>query len=254
MPSIRRTTKKISYAVLFAFIVILLLGWIIIPQIDFTGPPATSDTTARESLIVEGVDIVHHENSVDVVARIRNPNPRDGVPDYDVTFIFLDADNKEIDKIYEKVNLLPGSLNYVAALDVPLETTVSVKVDMPSQPIFVTLPKTVSLPEFNSFLREIEVRTIGDQKYEIQKGLITNRGTLGYRYVDVTGIAFDSNNEVVGIGKTFLGEFAPGEQRVVTLQWPEPIRPTQRVILLPSTNIFVQDNIMPVVGDPALLR
>lgn len=254
MSSIRRTIKKTSYALLFSSIVVLLLGWLIIPRLNFLRPPQTPNTIVRESLIVEGVDVVHYENTVDVVARIRNPNPRDGVPDYEVTFVFLDSQNKEIDRIHEKVNLLPGSLNYIAALDIPLSATASVRVDMPNRPVFVALPKTAPLPEFNSFLRERNVRTIGNQAYEIQKGLITNRGTLGYRLVNVTGIAFDDEGKVVGIGKTFLGEFAAGEQRVVTLQWPAPASPTQRVILLPSTNIFLQDNIMPVTGDPSLLR
>ncbi len=254
MPSIRRTIKKTSYALLFSLIIVLLLGWFIIPKLNFLRPAKTPDTIARESLVVEGVDIVHHESSVDVVARIRNPNPRDGVPDYDVSFIFLDAENKEIDEIHEKVNLLPGSLNYVSVLDIPIAETVSVRVDMPSRPVFITLPKTASLPEFNSFLRERSIRTIGNQEYEIQKALITNRGTLGYRLVNVTGIAFDGEGKVVGIGKTFLGEFMAGEQRSVTLQWPAPVSSSQRVILLPSTNIFFQDNIMSVTGDPSLLR
>lgn len=254
MLSIQRTIKKTSYALLFFLIVFLLLGWLIIPRINFLRSPQTPSTITRESLIVESVDVVHYENTIDVVARIRNPNPRDGVPDYDVTFVFLDDQNKEIDRIHERVNLLPGSLNYISVLDIPLSTIASVKVDMPSQPFFITLPKTAPLPEFNSFLRERNMRTIGNQEYEIQKGLITNRGTLGYRLVNVTGIAFDSEGKIVGVGKTFLGEFAAGEQRVVTLQWPAPASPTQHVILLPSTNIFLQDNIMPVTGDPSLLR
>jgi hypothetical protein len=94
----------------------------------------------------------------------------------------------------------------------------------------------------------------GTGAVETQKGIITNTSTLGFRRVDVTGVAFDANNKVVGIGKTFIGEFMVGEQREFTLEWPAPITPTQRVVILPTTNIFNEDNILSAQGDPGLLR
>jgi len=251
--AIRRTVKKATYATLFGLVIAVFVIVIIAPP---NQPRQTTTSSAQPvSIDVESIDSVTHANSVDIVARIRNPNPRAGVPEFIVTFILLDDAEREIERLQETTYLLPGSLNYIAALDVPLSATLSqVRVEVEKQPIFTTVPKSISTPTFNSFLRGRSTRQVGTKKIEIQKGIVTNTGTLSFRRVDITGVAFDSANNVVGIGKTFIGQFAVGEQREFTIEWPAPATATQRVIILPSANIFNEDNILQPQGDPSLLR
>ncbi len=72
--------------------------------------------------------------------------------------------------------------------------------------------------------------------------------------MQVTGVAVDASGNVVGVGSTFVGELQPGEEREFTLQWPIPLTPTTQVIVLPTTNLFKEADIIKVIGDPALLR
>lgn len=256
MPAIRRQIKKITYAIIYAVLLVLVLLLFIVPQISsWRGDQADSDPLPTASILVESIDAVTHQDTVDIVARIRNPNPRDGVPRYTVVFVLVNKQGEEINRIPKQTYLLPGSLNYIATLDVPLTSALDkVKLETTEEPVFAKLSVSDAVPNFNSFLREREIRTFGADRFEIQKGLVSNRSALGYRDVDVTGVAFDAAGKVVGVSTTFIGEFQVGDQREFTLQWPAPRTPTQRVIVLPSANIYEPDNILDVVGDPDRLR
>ena len=256
MPAIRRTIKKATYAILFGLLIAGVLIIVVVPDILRLRPEQATPTTQPESIVVESVDTVLHNDLVDIVTRIRNPNPRAGVPEYIVTFVLLDSAGAEVGRLREIAYLLPGSLNYIAALNVPLSAALSqVRVETTDQPQFVAVAPSSSLPTFNSFLRGRSRRAINSiDAVETQKGVIRNTSTLGFQRVDITGVAFDANDNVVGISKTFVGQFAVGEQREFTLEWPAPVVPTQRVIILPATNIFSEDNILNAQGDPSLLR
>lgn len=218
-------------------------------------PAQPLPSAAPVAIRVESVDTVPHPGSIDIIARVRNPNPRAGVAEFVVTFILLDAQGQEVRRIDEQTYLLPGSLNYIAALHVPLTVPITqVKVELPSQPLFSTPPAALATPTFNSFPRELTTRTIGQATIEVQKGVVANTSTAGFRQVDITGVAFDAEGKVIGIGKTFIGQFKVGEQREFTLQWPKPAAGTARVIILPAANIFQADNILRTVGDPSQLR
>jgi len=253
MPAIRRTTKQISYAALVVGIISLFVFLFVLPYFSLFQQEDTTPPTVRESIVIESIDAITHEGTVDIVALVRNPNPKAGVPDYTLVFVLLDVEGNEIETISEQTYLLPGSLKYVSVLDVAISKKLDkVRVDQPADPIFVDSKQFI--PTFNSFLRTRSIRNVGNRRVEIQKGIVTNTSDLGFRYVDVSGVAFDSKDNVVGVSKTFLGEVQAGEQREFTLQWPQPFVGTVKVIVLPDTNIYRKDNVLPVTGDPGNLR
>lgn len=251
MALIRRTVKKVLYAALFLGVMFFVIFLFVLPyfyQDDLVPPPPV-----RESIVVESVDAIVHEGTVDIVARLRNPNPRAGVPNYTVTFVLLDSEGKEIETITEETYLLPGSLKYLAVLDITISGDLDrVRVDQPTDPVFVESKQ--SAPAFNSFIRGRTIKNVGSRRVEVQKGVITNIGNLGFRRVDVSGVAFDAQDNVVGVGKTFIGELQAGEQREFTMQWPKPFADTTKVIVLPDTNIYKKNNILPIIGDAGRLR
>ena len=253
MAIMRRTLKKILYAVLGVSAASLFIFLIVLPYLNLFQNDPIIPPQVRESIVVEDIDAISHEGTVDVVARIRNPNPRAGVPDYTLNFVLLNAKGEELKVISEKTYLLPGSLKYVAVLDIELSGEFDrVRVDQPADPVFVDSKQPI--PVFNSFIRGRTIKNISSRRVEVQKGIVSNIGNLGFRRVDVSGVAFDSQERVIGVGKTFIGELRAGEQREFTLQWPKPFADTTKVIILPDTNIYSKDNILPITGDPGQLR
>lgn len=256
MPAIRRTIKKTTYAIIFGLLVAVPTAFTIVPGIvRWRQRQAAPPPEVPAAVQVESVDAVVHADSVDVVARIRNPNPRAGVPEFTVNFILLDEAGAEMERLQRQTYLLPGSLNYIAALDIPLSAALAqVRVETPPAPEFLALPESIAPPSFNSFLRGRAERRVGQEVVEVQKGIVTNTSTLSFQQVDITGVAFAADGKIVGIGQTFIGRFAVGEQREFTIEWPKPLTPTERVIVLPATNIYQEENILRPAGDPSQLR
>jgi hypothetical protein len=254
MPALRRVTKKIIYAAGFFATILAIILLLILPQVaelfrrPLPPPP-------KQSILVESVDVVLHEQTLDAVARVRNPNPRDGIPGYTVVFVLENEQREEISRIPVATYLLPGSVRYVSLLNVPRPGGLAqIRVETPAEPAFVTVPNVAIVPTFNSFLREITRKTIGSLPIEEQRGVVTNRSPVGYNNVDLIGVAFAADGRVIGISQTFIGELDVAEPREFTLQWPAPSVPTERVIVIPTTNIFDQANIIDVRGDPSRLR
>src|SRR5581483_12419700 len=106
----------------------------------------------------------------------------------------------------------------------------------------------------SSFLRERTTTTINSATTEEQRGIVQNTSSLTWENVEVTGLATDQNGQVVGIGKTFIGALTPGEQREYTISWPLPAAATAHVTVVPSTNMYLAENIRKIIGDPSLLR
>lgn len=256
--AVRRVFKQASYAggcLFFITAVVLAIAWLAGWSARPSSVPTPVPTPSHRPIEVEQVSVIKHANSVDLVAQVRNPNLRAGVARYAITFVLLDPTGQEISQQEVESYLLPGALTYVTTLNVPLDRNLGrVEYILPDSPVFQPLPESISLPSFNSFARERRITNIGSTRIEEQKGIVTNSSTFDWKRVEVTGVALSTNDQIVGVGKTFVGELKVGEQREFTLQWPAPAEPTERVVILPSTNIFQEENIIEIIGDPSSLR
>lgn len=220
--------------------------------------PVVTPTPASsyKPIAVEQVATVSHGSTLDVVARLRNVNVQAGVESYPVNFIISDTNGQEVARRHEVTYLLPGSLQYVVALNMPVSPgQVQVRVEVPPDPVWQELPDGIRPPEFGSFLRGVpEQRTVGAATIEQQKGIATNSGSYDLQRVEVVALAVDAQKNVVGIGKTFVGELKVGERREFTVQWPAPAVPTADVVTSLSANVFQEENVIRIIGDPSTLR
>lgn len=253
-----RLRKQFVYGTFYVLLLAVGLYILISPWLPRTASraiPTPSPTVTIQPIVVEQVNTVSHGNSVDVAVRLKNPNPRLGVAQYPVTIVLKDQQGFSVGSGTETTYLLPGVVQYVAAVSVPTSAAFSqVAVEVPPSPQFIAVPDSWTLPSFNSFFKEQSIKTTGTQRVEDYVGVVSNASSLDWVTVNVVGIAFDAQGQVVGIGKTFVGSLKAGEQREFRLQWPAPVAATVRVSVLPSTNIFSAANTLPIIGDPGSLR
>lgn len=255
--NVKRLRKQLTYAVGFVAALVLLVGgpWLLVTNVPRRSTPAPAATEVVQPIEVQSVDVVQQGNVVDVVARLHNPNARVGSAHYLVNFILFDSNNVELLRVPVDSNILPGSVQYISALNIPVAQPVArVTLDIPDNPVYASLASSITLPSFSTFLLERQQVQVGGETFLQQKGLVTNNSAFDWQYVEVTAVATDAANTVVGVGTTFVGRLTSGEQREFTIQWPATTRPTARVVTLASTNIFKEDNIIRAVGDPNLLR
>ena len=253
----RRVVKRSLYALGY-ILILLVLG--VALNLIIQGPPTpeitlTATPPSFDEVVVEDVSIIRHENAIDLIARLRNPNPRAGVDEYPVSFVLLDASGREIATETAVTYLLPGSIQYAVLLTIPTPRPVAeVRVETPDDPNFLVLPNSLTLPSFGTLLQDRERLLRGTQTIEQQVGLVTNNSTFDFQRVEVIVVALDATGKAVGVGQTFVGELKVGEQRQFTSQWPSPSVLTQEVLLLATTNIFKEENIIRAIGDQSLLR
>lgn len=255
MPPVYRLLKQIAYGALYLVVAALLLSGIIILVRRADVGPASSPLVALGSpLRIEQVAAVRHGQTVDLVARLRNPSAALGIRSVTGTFRMLANNGAELATHRETTYLLPGMIQYLIALDV-LSPAHFAKVELTlDEPTAAAIPDTLTLPSFATFLRERTQFKSGDRLIEEQTGILRNTSSLDWERIEIIGVALAERDTVVGVSKTFLGALPGGSQLEFTLQWPAPSRPTNRVIIWPTTNIFEETNIIKVIGDPASLR
>lgn len=256
--ALRRLRKQITYAALYVSFWLLVIGG---PIVFFTRPaqprpvPSLAPAATPAPINIQSIEVIHHASTVDMVARLHNPNAREGIAHYPVTFILFDTANVEIARVLVTSHILPGGIQYISALNIPVDRPAArVVLDTPPEPRYTNLASTITLPSFSTSLLDRSARLVGGQEIIEQKGLVTNSSTLSWQYVEVTALAFSQAGQAIGVGTTFVGRLTSGEQREFTIQWPASPTPIARVVTQATTNIFKEDNIIRAVGDPALLR
>jgi hypothetical protein len=261
----RRVFKQASVVaagLILLFAVLTGLFFLVVhPRSSSVATPSPSPSFAP--ITVEKVYVIPHApatpidpSTVDIVAQVRNSNPTVGVAQYPVTFIVHDKSGNVVATDQETTYMLPSSLRYIAAFNVTAGrgSLGNVEVQLPQAPVYTAVPNGIKMPEFNVFLKDISRHALGSKQIEDQRGIIRNVGTLDWERVEVTAVALSADNQVIGVGKTFVGALKNTEEREFSLQWPVPSVPTSRVIAIPSTNIFAEDNFRSVIGDPNSLR
>lgn len=256
MPVVYRLIKQLLYGAFYLVLLGILVVSLAIPLRRLIVPAGPSPTPQPlpERLLIEQATAVRHGSTVDLVARLRNPNLEFGIQSVTGTFRLLTNDGREISRHPVTTYLLPGTLQYLVALDVPVNqpfTHLDVSLDQPQTAV---IPKTLTLPTFATFLRERTRFTSGAREIEQQTGILRNTSSLDWERIEIIGLALDERGVIIGVSRTFLDALASGSQLEFTLQWPAPARSTHRVVLWPTTNIFEETNIIKVIGDPASLR
>lgn len=264
MSASTRIRKQIVYGIgfLVALAGLIWLGKIVLIPAAPASTPTPSPTEVFQPIRVEQADFIQHEPAspgenytVDLVVRLTNPNPSAGVGELPLTVDLKDAQGRLIRQETITTYLLPGAPAYAAKINLAVPVPVAdVSLQVPDKVNFTTIPASVSLPSFSTFLRERIVKTVGNKVIEEQKGIVTNTSNLDWQFVEVTGVAVGGSGRLLGVGQTFVGELKVGEQREFTLQWPATPGAVTQVIVLPTTNIYRQENIIRALGNPSLLR
>lgn len=256
--AVKRLVKQVTYAGGFLAVVALAVisgVWLWRRPVVTVAVLPTPAAVTWAALEVERADVIRRGSTVDVVARLVNPNARAGVADLPITFVLLDANGEELHRQVVRAYLLPAATQPVAALNVTVPRPVArVEVVLPADVAWREIPDRLVIPAFNVFLRERSEVAQVSGVVEQQKGVVTNTGAFDLQRVDVAALAVAADGSVVGVGTTQLADLAIGEQREFTVVWPVPVEPVERVVPFVTTNIFADDALRPIIGDPAQLR
>ena len=259
---LQRTKKQIAYGAGAAAVLVVVFSLAVVGNTTKSPNTTPAPIEKHEPIILESLDIVKPptrpgtENSIDIAARLRNPNPTSGTTKYPIIFTIKNRLGIEVKKVTVESYILPGAIQYVMALNVGLgqEEIGNVDANLPSIVRFNELSPNTQAPTFSAFARARQDRQIGNSQIQDQYGIVKNTGTFAWEKVEVYVVGQSSEGKVVAIGKTFVGALKVGEEREFSVQWPLPSEAIDRILILPSTNMFEEDNVTQTVGRPELLQ
>lgn len=257
--------KQLGYAASLGVVIVIFFS-LILPfsvRLFEDKAPVITPSPYQPIRLEQEAAIVHQRpdgsRTVDLVAQLRNPNARAGVSSYSITFKVVDPAGAEIISHTERTHLLPGALQYVAAIDVPLPSQVAVgglQILLPAEIDieFQQLPEGLRPPEFQTVPQDRTSSDIAGRTIESQPGLVTNASTFDWEKVEVVAVGLNADRKIIAVGKTFLGRLLVGEQRQFTVTWPVTGEPIRNVIAVPSTDMFSEANVVETLGDSGTLR
>ncbi|MBI1833447.1 MAG: hypothetical protein HYR90_01350 [Candidatus Andersenbacteria bacterium] len=260
-----RRMKQIGYVASLVVVLVIFFS-LIVPfsvRLFAEKTPVVTPSPYQPIKLEQEAIIVHQRpdgsRTADIVAQVRNPNSRAGLSSYVVTFKVLNPAGEEILSHTEKTHLLPGALQYVVAIDVPIPVEAAIgrlQVLLPAEGdlTFQPLPNGLNPPEFQTLLQGRSQRDIAGIPIETQTGLVTNASTFDWEKVEVVAVGLNAQRQIIAVGKTFLGRLLVGEQRQFTVTWPTTGEPIRNVIALPSTDMFNEENLVETLGNSGTLR
>lgn len=261
---IQRIQKQITYGIGWLVVAVGVISLISFLSTGSSRQQArlATPTPSLTPIILEGTDVIRHEvkegenKTIDLVTRLRNPNPSAGIAEYEVTYVLQDVDGQEITTRREKTYILPSSAQHVIALNISLgsKNLANVETKLPQAPTFITLPPTMSRASLGAFPKQRVEQVIGSRVLEEQSGIVKNNSTFEWRTVEVQVLGVSQEDEIVAASKTTIGALKVGEEREFKVVWPKPTTPVTRLVLLPTTNIYLDENIIKTIGDPSLLK
>jgi len=216
-------------------------------------PPPPAPPTPRSAQAVEVVSsqiISAVSGKGDLVGLIRNPNSDAGTVNVKFEFKVM-IDGQVLKTLSGETFLLPHEQKYVVLFnqDIPTGSAVSLTVKNPE---WTFVDSTFSQPSFVQINQNSKIIPGNPDTYDY-KGVLANQSDLDYYKVEVTAIGLNSQGDLVGIGKTFLGSLKSQERREFTTQWPLPRgEQVARVQVFPDINLFLSDAVEKRAGDQTL--
>jgi len=179
------------------------------------------------------------ENNYDLVVKIKNPNIVWGVESVDYQINLYDENNQLIGTKTNKTYILPQETKYIIEQKFFSEKQVS-KIETKLMNIVWKKLSEFSDLEIGNKNTEYQISEDG---YSKLVGSVENKTSYDLDKIEVVGVLFDQNNEIIAVGKTTMNTFLKDEIRGFEMNWPYIISEQEKSFEVKSyTNIFLDEN------------
>ena len=179
------------------------------------------------------------ENNFDLVIEVRNPNNNWGAKSVGYALNIYSEQDENIASKQGSFYIIPQEDKYI----------VEPKISLSEKPGKVEFKIINTSWERLSGFRDLALR-IKDKKIqtggEVQtkvSGVITNNTNYDLNKVELVGVIFGANNEIIAAGKTEVNTLLRGENRYFEINWPNQIN--EEVVsyeIKAYTDVFSPDN------------
>ncbi len=211
-------------------------------KIDCGGPCPPCEKEREAIAVVSQKLIPVSENNFDFVAEVSNPNNLWGARTVGYLINVFDENNKNIFSKTGTFYILPQENKYIVESKIYLQEAAS-QVDFR-----ITSTDWQRLSGFRDLALRIRDKRIYEEgEYTKISGIVFNNSNYDFDRVDLVGLIFDENKEIIAAGKTEVRTLLRGENRYFEIRWPKVWNfETVSFEIKAYTNIFSPENLMDV--------
>lgn len=204
--------------------------------------------------IISSEAIKTKDNYVDLVAKIKNPNPDFGAKTFSYVFSLYDSQGSLIVSQEGVSYILPRETRYIIEQKV---LVYSARSDLASASDLIHRVEfkvtSVVWKELVGYQEpELLIKNPGfeqSEDFSLAIGTVENRSNYDFSQIDVWAILFDKDSKILGAGKIELKTVLSKEDRYFEISWSfslaDQVKDTDVVA---KTNIFLDDNFMKRYG------
>jgi hypothetical protein len=188
-------------------------------KVDCGGPCLPCEKQREPLEMVYQKIIPTSENNFDLVAEIKNPNNNWGAKSVGYTLNIYNEQEENIASKQGFFYILPQENKYI----------VEPKISLSEKPKRVEIKIISTSWQRLSGFRDLALR-IRDKKIQIGEGMqsrvsgvITNNTNYDLNKVELVGIIFDADKEIIAAGKTEVTTLLRNENRYFEINWPQNI-------------------------------
>jgi len=208
------------------------------------GGPCLPCEKQRESLEVVYQKIIPtSENNFDLIAEIKNPNNNWGAKSVGYALDVYDEQNNNIFSKQGTLYILPQENKYIVEPKIFLEE----KPDKAEFKIISTSWQRLSgFRDLALRIRDKKIQT-GEGMQSRVSGVITNNTNYDLNKVELVGIIFNAEKEIIGAGKTEVTTLVRNENRYFEINWPQSINEENITYEIKAyTDVFSPENFIDV--------
>jgi len=250
----RRQRKKIVIRVVYITILISIVGGLVFLLFPATPPPPPVKTQVIEPLTIEETVVLQSkEGFADMYAKVNNPNTNFGLAAMPYTFTFKNKETGEFIKKEGVSFILPGTTKYIVELEYPVGQNLILDSFSISEDIKWAKLDRFGIPQL--IIRDIKYG-ISDKPglYYTLSGILANEEGYDLDEIDLVGVLYDKNDQVIGVNKTILTTFRKNQQRYFEMTWNTPIPQSkvERVAIYSSSNVLLDSNFLKNIPDGSI--
>lgn len=195
-------------------------------------------------------------NTIDLVARIRNPNTEWGAEKIFYTFTLKDAANKDVKSLKGTAYILPKQTSFVVIPRVNISSSniKDIHLDITG----------VRWRKFSNFIKlDLNVKDIiltnptNDPEFKTQlSALIINNSLFGLQDIKVIGVLFNQLKNPIAVNTGAIQTVLSGERRGVEMFWPYIISGSDfsNIEIEAYSNVFEHQNFVKQFGTTEIIE
>ncbi len=179
------------------------------------------------------------DNNYDIIIRIKNPNIVWAVESMDCQINLYDAENQLIDTKINKTYILPQETKYIVEQKILAEKQIA-RIEIKLLDIVWKKPSEFSNLEIRNKNSEYQITESG---YSRLVGAIENKTSYDLNKIEIVGVLFNNQSEIIAVGKTTMNTFLKNEIRGFEMNWPYIISEEVKSFEIRSyINVFLDEN------------